>query len=117
MTLMNAFSNHRAEPYFTFVKNGQKTIEGRIRKGKYQSIAPGDTITVQNLDETDSINVVVTRVVSYDSLSAMLATEDLNKILPNAKNIKDGIRLYREFYSLEQEQEFGVVAFGFDLVK
>ena len=61
--------------------------------------------------------MVVKRVSIYDSWNTMLSTEDLGKVLPNAKNIKDGIRLYREFYSLEQEQEFGVVAFGFDLVK
>ena len=61
--------------------------------------------------------MVVKRVSIYDSWNTMLSTEDLGKVLPNAKNIKDGIRLYREFYSLEQEQEFGVVAFEFDLVK
>lgn len=104
------YRNHRKEPYFTFVKNGQKTIEGRLRKGKYAKIQSGDIIEVNNEDETEKIDVLVKRVAYYRSIKEMLTSEPLKRILPNVNTIDQGINAYREFYSPEQEKEFGMVA-------
>ncbi len=113
---MNTYYNHRAEPYFTFLKNGQKTIEGRIAKGKYSHIAAGDTIVVSTIDETDSVKVIVRRVTLYPTIAAMLRVEDLKKVLPDAESEQQGIAIYRQFYSETQEAEFGVVAIEVEVV-
>jgi len=107
---MKTYYNHRAEPYFTFLKNGQKTIEGRIKKGKYSLIEAGDSIVVSNNDETDSVNVIVKRVTTYPTIDAMLRVEDFMKVLPDAASTQQGVAIYRRFYTQEQETEFGVVA-------
>lgn len=104
------YHNHRAEPYFTFLKNGQKTIEGRIRRGKYAAIRPGDEIVVYNNEETDSVEVIVKKVTTYLSFEEMLTKEPLSKLLPDAKTVDEGIGVYRKFYTAEEEKEFGVVA-------
>jgi ASC-1-like (ASCH) protein len=104
------YHNHRAEPYFTFVKQGKKTIEGRIRKGYYRLIKPGDHIIIFNEEETDNLEVLVKRVAPYESIWEMLKAEPLKKIVPDAKSIDDGVQIYRRFYTEEQEKEFGVVA-------
>lgn len=107
---VSKYKNHRAEPYFTYVKNGQKTIEGRLRKGLYAELAVGDFITVQTNDETESVLVKVADLRLYDSFAAMLATEDVHKILPNVDTPEAGVAVYRQFYTEDQERKHGVVA-------
>lgn len=111
------YKNHRAEPYFTYVKSSQKTIEGRIYKGEYRHLAPGDHIMVHNNEETDVVEVVVLRVIRYTSFRDMLTHESLKKILPDATSIEQGVEIYRQFYTPAQEQEFGVVAFEFERIR
>jgi ASC-1-like (ASCH) protein len=113
---MRTHKNHRAEPYFSFEKSGQKTIEGRARKGKYSQIQPGDYIDVHTNDETDHFKVLVKRVTSYPSILEMLENEDLKKLLPDTDTIYGGVQLYSKFYSVEQELEFGMVAIEVELV-
>ena len=104
------YHNHRVEPYFTFGKNGQKTIEGRIRKGYYCLIKPGDHIIIYNEEETDNIEVLVKSVRNYKSIKEMIENEPLKKILPDVEAIDQGIEVYRRFYTQEQEEKFGIVA-------
>ena len=104
------YHNHRAEPYFTFIKNGQKTFEGRIRKGWYRLAKPGDHIIIYNEEETDSIEVIVKNVRPYVSMREMLEREPLKKLLPDVETIEQGIKVFKRFYTDEQEREFGVVA-------
>lgn len=113
---MKTYKNHRQEPYFTFLKNGQKTIEGRVRKGKYAQINAGDYIDVYNNEETDHVSVRVKRVTAYPSILEMLEKEELKKLLPDIDTIHQGVRLYNKFYSPQQELEFGMVAIEVELI-
>ncbi len=113
---MTTWKNHRQEPYFTFVKEGKKTVEGRLAKGKYAEIKAGDHIIVQTEDETDSFEVIVTGTSRYDSFQEMLVGEGLEKVLPDAIDIEDGVLKYRKFYSEDKEKEYGVVAIRVKLI-
>lgn len=113
---MKTYKNHRSEPYFTFLKNGKKTIEGRICEGKYAQICAGEQIQVFTNDETDSVIVEIVRVTRYASFLEMLETEDLHKVLPDAKSVEHGAEVYRRFYSVEEEAKFGVVAIKVRLI-
>lgn len=104
------YHNHRVEPYFSFVKNGQKTIEGRLKKEQYRFIEPGDHIVIHNEKETDSVEVIVADIRFYDSIREMLKREPLEKVLPDVKTVKQGIEIYNRFYTEEQQQKFDVVA-------
>lgn len=104
------YHNHRAEPYFTFIKNGQKTFEGRIRKGWYRLVKPGDHIIIYNEEETDSIEVLVKSARPYVSMREMIENEPLKKLLPDVETIEQGIKVFKRFYTEEQEREFGAVA-------
>mgnify|MGYP001586779436 CR=1 FL=1 len=110
------YHNHRAEPYFTFLKNGQKTIEGRIKKGWYRFVKIGDHIIVYNEEETDSCETLVKDVKTYSSIREMLEGEDFKKLLPDAETVEQGIEIYKKFYTEEQEKEFGVVAIEVELI-
>lgn len=104
------YKSHRAEPYFSFIKEGVKTIEGRLLKGLYQELKIGDEIQVYNNEETESVLVKVLALRKYTSFQEMLEKEESKKILPDADSIEQGLEIYRKFYSPEQENQFGVLA-------
>lgn len=106
----NIYKNHRAEPYFTFVREGKKTVEGRLVKGKYAEIKTGDSINIHTNDEADNFWVNVVGVRKYQTFRELLEQEGAKKVLPNAKDVEDGVSIYREFYSEADEQKYGVVA-------
>jgi len=114
---MKTYHNHRAEPYFTFVKNGQKTIEIRLQKGKYLLIKPGDHIIVYNKEETDEFEVEVLDTRKYKTFQELLKNEDIKKVLPDKDNFKDVLKTPYQFYTKEQEKEFGVLAIEIKRIK
>ena len=107
---MKVYYNHRQEPYFTFLKNGQKTVEGRLQKGWYANVEPGDHIIVQSEDEADRFETEVIAVRKYNSIEEMLTKEDIKKMLPDKNTIEEGVEVYQRFYTKDQEKEFGAVA-------
>lgn len=111
------YHNHRQEPYFTFLKNGQKTIKGRARKEWYTLVKPGDYIVVHNEEETDSIKTLVKRISSYSSIREMLENEPLKKMLPDIQDVEQGVKIYRKFYTPEQEEKYGMVAIEVEVVE
>lgn len=105
------YHNHRVEPYFSQVKNGTKTIECRIRKGKYRLIKPGDQIIVNNQGETDSFGVKVKAVRTYKTFRGLLKKEPLAQAMPGVKSVDEAERIiFDRFYTKDQETKFGVVA-------
>ena len=97
--------------------NGQKTIEGRVKKAWYRFVSVGDHIIIYNAEETDSIAVIVRGVRTYGTIREMLIHEPLKKLLPDVDTVEQGIRVYRRFYSEDQEKEFGVVAIEVERIK
>ncbi len=94
---MKTYQNHRAEPYFTYLKNGQKTIEGRLQKGWYRHVATGDRIVVSNNEESDNLQTEVVRVAYYGTFKEMLETENIAKTLPDAESIAHGVEYIDNF--------------------
>lgn len=94
------------EPYKSFLLNGQKIIEGRLKKGKFAQLQVGDFL---ELDQSEAVFEVV-RLASYPTFSAMLKSEALEKVLPDTKDLAAGEAIYYQFFTPEQEKEFGVLA-------
>ncbi|MEM1312588.1 MAG: ASCH domain-containing protein [Patescibacteria group bacterium] len=93
------------EPYFSYLKEGKKTIEGRLAKEKFVSLNPGDVVLINDLAVFE-----VEGVVKYNSFREMLASEGLNKVIPDANSIQEGVSVYYNFYTEHDEKMFGVVA-------
>lgn len=107
---MAYYKNHRNQPYFDLMKEGKKTIEGRLYRGKFALIKAGDQIEVFTPEEDESFLVKVLDSRKYETVRNMLEAEGLEKVLPNINNIEEGVAVYRNFYSEEEEKETGVVA-------
>ena len=94
------------EPYKSQILSGQKTVEGRLNKGKFWALKIGDYLQFE--ESWEKLKVV--NLTSYTSFQSMLENEGLKHVLPDIKTIEQGIAVYRKFYTPEQEMEFWVLA-------
>lgn len=97
------------EPYFSFIKSGKKTVEGRLGKNKYLSLKQGDLIKINDIE------AVVVKVVKYSNFKDMLIQEGVENVIPESENLESAVNVYYRFYSKEDEEKFGVVGISIKL--
>lgn len=105
---MSTFLINIQEPYLSYVLRGQKTVEGRLNKGKFAAINVGDIIEIE--PNKERFEVVYKN--KYGSFKEMIEKEGVKKVIPDADNIDKAVDVYYKFYTKEQEKEFGVIAIG-----
>ena len=97
--------------YFNKIQNGSKIYEIRLNDEKRQMLCIGDTIIFKS--ESDLKNTVTT---SIDNLIYFKNFEDMAKTLSNDEigfentNINDIVDTYHQFYNVDDELKYGVVA-------
>ena len=106
---------HLKELAFTLIKEGKKTIEGRLNKNSFKKIGVNDIINFTN--NTDNIYVKVIDIKKYSSFLDMLKSEDINKVTPLSNSIEESLNIYRNCYSKNAEDKYGVLAFNIELIK
>lgn len=106
-----------SEPWFSLIRLGLKRCEVRLNKGDFEKIKAGDKIKFVNgdLGFGRAHCVMVTEVIEYDSFETCLECEGLDVCLPGIDNMDDALRVYRKYYSKEQEERHGVVSIKFGL--
>ncbi len=114
---MIKYKYHLREPGFSDIINGSKKIEGRLNKNTFSQIKSNDQILFTNREHLNprSIIVNVVKVVNYDSFTTMINAEKLDLIRPNAKSIDDALKIYRKYYSFDNEKKYGVLAIYINL--
>lgn len=104
------------EPWFSHIQSGIKPAEGRLAKKKFTDLKKGDIVRMfksdehGNIDPNKFMDLIVMKVERYKSFAEMLEKEGLEKILPSIKTIADGVAVYRQWFSEEDEKSLGVVA-------
>jgi ASC-1-like (ASCH) protein len=101
------------EPYLGYLKDGTKTIEGRLNKGKFKEIKVGDILEISG--NTKQFNVTGKR--NYKTFLEMVTAEGFEKVIPDKTNETDAANVYYKFFTKDQENEFGVLAIEIELVK
>ena len=96
------------EPWYTFIKDGKKVVEGRLNKGKFMNIKKGDIVFFQN--KLGIVMSIVLNIEKYKTFKEYLKKEGLDNTLPDIKTIKDGEKIYYKYYSKKDEKELGVLA-------
>lgn len=103
---MKTITTNIQEPYTSFVVDGQKTVEGRLNRGKFAALEVGD---IMEMNDERTPFVVMAKTV-YPTFCEMLEAEGIANVLPDQYSLDRGVDVYRKFYSEEEEREFGVVA-------
>ena len=98
------------EPWFSHIKAGRKSIEGRLNKGKFASLKKGQYVRWSNNGK--SVLTKITDIRNYKTFGKMLINEGLRNVLPDTsiKTLEDGEAVYYGFYTREKEAEFGILA-------
>lgn len=112
---MESFEINVQEPWFSAIKRKEKTVEGRLVKGKFLDIKVGDVVVVCNGDY--KVPCKVEKIRKYTGFREYLELEGLHKCLPGVGSIEEGIAVYREFYSKDMEAKYGVMALQLALVE
>lgn len=107
------------------IKTGEKTIEVCLGIPEYLRIQEDDTVSVREdfwYEDTvleslsHSLELVITQVLYFESFYEAFNAVDFQAVVPTATSVDEAIKTYRKFYSLEDEREFGVIAFSFEVV-
>ncbi len=104
---MKVFETNKQEPYFSYILSGKKTVEGRLNKGKFLEMQVGDILKVNGSAEF----IIIGKNV-YTSFKEMIESEGLKNVIPDAVDVDEAVSVYRQFYSVEDELKYGVVAIG-----
>uniref|UniRef100_A0A7N0U077 ASCH domain-containing protein n=1 Tax=Kalanchoe fedtschenkoi TaxID=63787 RepID=A0A7N0U077_KALFE len=99
------FELHVQEPFFSYLKDGLKVVEGRCARGDYNRMGPGAYLLLNQC-----VMLEVQGVHRYDSFSEMLGSEGLSRVLPGVQTVEEGVQVYRRFYTETEEKSFGVLA-------
>ncbi|ATZ80711.1 poly(A) polymerase catalytic subunit [Bodo saltans virus] len=111
---------HLSQPHFDDVKNGKKKFEGRLYKEKFSNTRLGDIIIWENDNKTFLTKIKSIRL--FNTFFEAIESVGLENILPTqAKKHKDDTtddaikksieEVYREWYSYDDEMEYGIVLF------
>ena len=120
--MTKCYEKHMGEPWFTWSKDGIKTVEGRANCGSYSKIKKGDTIVWFNDDcGPDRRRYLKTTVIStkaYKDYPSMLKGEGLRKIIPykDVKTIKQGETVLHFHCSKETIRKHGVLAVRYKIL-
>lgn len=93
------------EPYFSLIKDGSKTVEGRLGKDKFKNLKIGDCLGINGEIEKTIVNIV-----QYNSFEEMLVMEGVKNTIPDATSLNEAVNAYYKFYTKKEEEELGVIA-------
>ena len=102
---MATFNIHCDDPWFTYIRQGTKPVEGRKATHTYKKIGVDDFINFSN--GTDSFKALVTEIREYDSLEDYLKDVSLEKALPGVKTLQEGLDIYYQWSSEEKIRQYG----------
>lgn len=115
---MENYTKNLSEPWFSLIKLKKKRVEGRLNKGDFNKIKIGDIIKFTNNDFgfNREFNVKITKIYDYDTFRDYLENEKLEKCLPGIESIEEGIKVYHNFYSVNDENKYKIKAFSIKIV-
>ena len=107
-----------SEPWFSLIKLGLKTVEGRLDKGDFSKIKNGDIIEFTNNDfePLRKFTVKIISIEKYKTFEKYIKSEGLSLCLPGIDTIKQGVNVYYKYFTKEDETKYGIVAIRFKIM-
>jgi len=99
---------HCQDPWFTFIRQETKTVEGRKNLPQFKDWQVGDTL-IFFLDEKEFCTKIID-LRHYSSLEDYLRTEGIAKVLPGVKSLEEGLAIYYQWSKPEEIIQYGFLA-------
>lgn len=94
------------EPWFSYLKQGIKPVEGRKNSPKYQHLDAGDYIQFIN-EKNEQFLALITEIRTYKSLEDYLYDVTLEKALPGVHSFHEALKIYLQWSSPEEIDKYG----------
>ena len=110
--MSNKHQKQLSSPWFDLVCKGKKKVEGRLDKGSFHGMKVGDKIEWYNNDTGKKRKCLtkITKITKYPSFGEMLRKEGVDIVLPGVEGIRLGVNAYRNYYTVQEENRYGVLA-------
>ena len=104
------------------IKAGAKTIEARLNRSKFAKYKPGDRVWLrEDVYENGEIMrsiprqvlVSIQKIEHYVDFKTMLTRVGFQRVIPRAVSLQDATQECLEFYTSEQEKQYGCLAIYF----
>lgn len=106
---------HLHPDVFDIVKGGVKDIEVRVNDSKRRKLAVGDTLVfLKRPNEDESIKKVVKALEYYDNFNELVEHYEMKRIYLEGYSKEDYLKEMARFYTIEEQNEYGVVAIIFE---
>lgn len=100
------------EPWLEWIASGSKTYEGRLKRGLWGELSPGDKLMFHSAQRR--VLVEVTEILPFPDFGAAYASLK-DKLIPAAAGVRteeQARQTYRQWFLDGEVREFGVVAVG-----
>lgn len=107
------------------IRDGRKTVEGRLARDKFLSVSIGDIISVREdvyvdaaiqTSHQNALRIKVTDVQKYDTFRSMLQTVGFKNAIPDATSLDEACTEYLRYYPELMQKEYGVLAIYFEVL-
>ena len=104
--------------YFNLIKSGKKEYETRVYDEKRQKIKLlEEVIFTEKGNEKNSFKCIITELSYFKNFKDAIEEVGIRKVLPNAKSLKDGIKIYESFPNYKEgSKKYGVLRMKFLLI-
>lgn len=107
--------SNKDRPYIIWLAQGVKAAEGRINIPLFQKMKVGQTVCFHN--RFQYVLCKISFLHTYKGFREMLEKEGVKKMLPFARTIEEGIKVYQSFPGASRVSQFGAVAIGVEPLK
>lgn len=101
----NAFKN---------IVSGRKLIEGRLNKGIFKSIKLNEIITLKTKEKSCKVKII--NIDKFNNFNEMLNYYSINTVLPDKKDINDGVLHYLNIYKQKDIDKYNVLGLQIKLI-
>jgi ASC-1-like (ASCH) protein len=112
---MNVYKKNLSEPWFSLIKLGIKQVVGRLNIGDFSDMKIGDVIVFINdeLGIQREFKIEIKNIFYYDNFKTYLETEKIERCLPGIDSLEEGLIIYNNYCSKQDEMKYKVKAFTF----
>lgn len=105
--------------YIHQIRDGGKTIEGRINTGMFLRFKAGETVRFfYTSNPSDDVTCRIVKVAAFSNFPEMLEKEGFQKCLTDIRTLSEAIRIYDNIPGYkEKAARFGVLAIHLEVIK
>ena len=103
------------EPYFSLIKEKKKTIEGRLYRDDWRKIKVGDALRLTNPKTQEEILCQITKLILVKTFKD-LYLQCGKSLLPDTTEDEEPWKIYRKFFTAEDELKYGVIGIKLEVI-